>query len=480
MNADRIRLRILHTNDLHSRFEQMPKIAAVIRRLRSEAGEEHTVTLDIGDHLDRMFPETEGTEGLANIAVLNATGYDAVTLGNNEGLTFSRSMLAKLYAEAQFHIVASNLPETATGELPEWALPYQILTKSGIRIGLIGVTAYFTEYYRLLGWDIQEPLQVTEQLVRKLRPEVDVLIVMSHLGLRLDERMAQEIPGIDVILGGHTHHLLEEAQRMNQALVCATGKFGQYIGVVDLELDSVSKAILASAGFVIATEPLEETDSEVKQVIAAYSVLARQTLSHTVAFVDRALPIDWNGDSPLGNLLAAGLRRVTEAEIGLVNAGQLLGDLNYGPVTSGDLLALCPSPINPCRMTLTGAQLLRALEQALLPEYTEKAIMGFGFRGKVLGTLCLDGMTVEYDPAGEAGRKIHRVLVGSAPLELQRAYRIGTIDMFTFGIGYLPIAEGTHVEYLLPDFLRDVLLRELHAPGAIEDSLHRRWLSIEP
>ncbi|WP_284646825.1 metallophosphoesterase [Paenibacillus silviterrae] len=128
------RLRILHTNDLHSRFEQMPKIAAVIRRLRSEAGEEHTVTLDIGDHLDRMFPETEGTEGLANIAVLNATGYDAVTLGNNEGLTFSRSMLAKLYAEAQFHIVASNLPETATGELPEWALPYQILTKSGIRI----------------------------------------------------------------------------------------------------------------------------------------------------------------------------------------------------------------------------------------------------------------------------------------------------------------------------------------------------------
>ncbi len=97
---------------------------------------------------------------------------------------------------------------------PAVSNPYQIRNPDC----LIGVTAYFTEYYRLLGWDIQEPLQVTEQLVRKLRPEVDVLIVMSHLGLRLDERMAQEIPGIDVILGGHTHHLLEEAQRMNQAL----------------------------------------------------------------------------------------------------------------------------------------------------------------------------------------------------------------------------------------------------------------------
>lgn len=84
------RLTILHTNDIHSHFETMSPIAAGIAGLRAAAGEEAVLLVDIGDHMDRAAVETEGTMGQANIDILNLTGYDAVTIGNNEGLTFRR------------------------------------------------------------------------------------------------------------------------------------------------------------------------------------------------------------------------------------------------------------------------------------------------------------------------------------------------------------------------------------------------------
>lgn len=478
MIPERIRLRILHTNDIHSHFEQLPRIAAIIASLRQEAGAEHTLSLDIGDHIDRMRPETEGTGGLANIALLNAIGYDAVTLGNNEGLTCTPEVLNELYGKhARSKVVIANLRDAETGSLPLWASPYAIFNKSGIQIGVIGVTARFTDFYRLLGWNVSDPFEAVASLAAELRPKVDVLIVMSHLGLSNDERMAAEIPGIDLILGGHTHHLLEEPIRSGRTLICAAGKFGQYVGVVDLELDAVSKRLLHAEGGVKAAAESEEEES-IRLQIQQYAVKAKASLDREVARIDCDLDVDWYGESRLGNLLAAGLRDWVGAEIGLVNAGQLLGGLPQGPVSAGMLLELCPSPINPCRMKLSGAQLLTALEESLLPEFMNKPLYGFGFRGKVLGTLCVDGITIEYDPEAAPYSRILSVHVGTEALELERLYTVGTIDMFTFRIGYLSIAEGLEPEFFMPEFLRDVLLKELHNARAMKDSSRKRWVRM--
>lgn len=485
MNRTRSRLRILHTNDIHSRFEQMPAIAAMLKALREEAGDEHTLTLDIGDHMDRVRPETEGTEGAANIAVLQATGYDAVTLGNNEGLTFNARALQTLYEPSGLKVALANMTEAHTGELPSWAAPYHLFDKGGVTVGVIGVTACFPDFYSLLGWRVQEPLDRVRYWVEALRAKVDVLIVMSHLGIRLDERMAGEIAGIDVILGGHTHHLLEEPLRIGDTLVCAAGKFGQYVGVVELELETAPaqpfgrRSIVRADGRVLPVTA-EPGDPAVAALIRGSREEGQRTLAREVAMLSAPLAADWYRESPLCNLLTAGLRAWTGAEVGLMNAGQLLDGLPAGAVSAASLLALCPSPINPTRLRLTGEQLLRALEESLLPEFMEKPIFGFGFRGKVLGTLCVDGLTVRYDPEGPAYAKIRRVLVGDGELEPQRTYTVGTLDMFTFGIGYLSIAEGTDIEYFLPEFLRDVLRVQLNDPGAIHDSFRSRWIAETP
>lgn len=482
---DTIRLRVLHTNDIHSRFGHMPRIASVIRTMRAEMGEERTIVLDIGDHMDRMFPETEGTDGAANIAVLNATGYDAVTLGNNEGLTYGKETLDRLYGQlARFPVAAGNLPLPRTEAGEAWTKPYVLLERNGLKVGLIGVTAYFHQFYRLLGWDIREPFDTVARLVSLLRQQTDVLIVMSHLGLRADERLATDIPGIDLILGGHTHHVLEEPLRIGNTLVCAAGKFGQYVGVVDLDVET------AAGGRTVRGEgrliPVEDWPAapDVEALISRHAETARIRLERETARLQEDLEARVDRESRLGNMLAAGLRKRTGAEIGLVNAGQLLGGLPRGPVSAGTLLKICPSPINPCRMELKGAQLLEALEQSLLPEYIDKPLYGFGFRGKVLGTLCVDGLRIEYDAGGPPLGKIRSVWIGpegrQRKLVPQDSYTVGTIDMFTFGIGYLPIAEGTGVEYLLPDFLRDVLQEELADPEAVAASATPRWLVIAP
>lgn len=478
MNTPNLRLRIVHSNDIHSHYEQMPQIAAVFQELRSSAGEEHSLTLDIGDHLDRMRPETEASAGSYNLDIMAATGYDAITIGNNEGLTFTKEALAELYGQrSDIKVLCSNLLDSATGQLPEWAAPYHIIVKGGIKVGLIGVTAYYEQFYNLLGWTVLEPVEVVRQWVPKVRPQVDVLILMSHLGLKTDERIAQDIPGIDIILGGHSHHLLEQPLRLGSTLVCGAGKFGQYIGVVDLQVDPCSRELVQMEGYVRKIEA-GPCDPQLAAAIQAFGLEARRTLSYVAAYLEEPVPSDWYQEATLGNMTAAALRRWTGADIGIVNAGQFLEGLEQGPVTVGRLLDICPSPINPCRIMLTGEQIVQALEESLLPEFREKPIYGFGFRCKVLGMLNIDGMRVEYDREGPALSKIRQVWVGDEPLDPDRAYTVGTADMFSFGIGYLSLSKGTDVQYFLPEFLRDIMQKELLNKEAIASGHTKRWFAL--
>lgn len=496
MSLSPLRLRILHSNDIHSHFEQMPLVAAAFEELRSAMGDAPTLTLDIGDHLDRVSPITEGSGGRANLDIMDATGYDAITIGNNEGLTFTAEALNELYGggNSSFKVLCSNLKEAATGNYPDWGAPYHIVNKGGIEIAMIGVTACYPDFYSLLGWSIEDPLPAVSELVRQLRSKVDLVIVLSHLGLKQDERMASEIQGIDLILGGHTHHLLEQPLRIGSTMLCGAGKFGQYIGVVDIGLDPVTRKPQQMEGYVrelkrSADEQREwqepsapsagSLEHRLEELIEKHRLEAGQVLDREVAWLEQAMEADSYQEAPLGNLLAQALRRFTGADIGLVNAGQFLEGLEPGRVTLGRLLDICPSPINPSIMLLSGQQILQALEESLLPEFTEKRIYGFGFRGKVLGMLNVDGMTVEYDPAGPAYGKIKQVrLGGGEPLRPEREYKVGSIDMFTFGTGYLSLSQSSQKEYFLPEFIRDLIRRALNDPEAILSSGSPRWIQV--
>lgn len=471
-SSEKQTLTILHTNDIHSHFSSMSAIAAMIHEERAEG--RHLLVLDIGDHMDRMAVETEGTLGMANVDVMNLTGYDAVTIGNNEGLTFTPAQLAQSYSGLLCPIVCGNVVEQDTGCPPAWMKPSIIIEKGPFRIGLLGATAPFNTFYELLGWEVTDPVETLKEQVNILREQVDVIVILSHLGLPTDKRLAEQIAGIDVILGGHTHHVLEEPLVIGQAVLGAAGKFGQWLGKVVLERVGEAEPVkLVSSGCV----PVQQTllEEQVSLAIATNFKEAERTLDQTAVITDRTLPINYEQESPFANLLAQAVRQFTGAELALVNAGQLLGGLPQGDITKGMLHSLCPSPINACTICLNGQQIREALEQSLLEEFIHKPITGFGFRGRILGTICMDGMEVHYDPLAAADNKIQSIYVNGIPMEEQREYVVGTLDMFTFNVGYPSLAEGNSIQYYLPEFIRDLLERELKRPGALEESQHARW-----
>lgn len=470
-------LTILHTNDIHSHFEKMGSIAAMINEAKgqSSSGEE-VLVLDIGDHMDRMAVETEGSLGGANIDIINMTGYDAITIGNNEGLTFTVDILDQAYAGILCPVVCGNLLLKSTGKPPVWMEPYHIINKGGIRIGLLGATAPFNAFYELLGLEALDPIETLRSQAAKIRDQVDIVIVLSHLGIMMDERIAEIIEGIDVILGGHTHHVLKEPLMINGTVVCGAGKYGQYLGKVTLERNPLQERFsLVSGGCYPVNEML--LDENVTAAILAHREQAETRLSRTVAITDRELPISWEEESPFGNVFAQAVRRFTEAELSVVNAGQLLGALPAGNITEGMLHFLCPSPINACTIQLKGSDLRRALEQSLLPEYRELVFKGFGFRGYQMGSLCLDGAEVYYDDSLPPYNKITEIRVQGNTLSDDQFYRVGTLDMFTFNIGYESLSLGSDLSYRLPEFIRDLIGMELQRPQSLEESSLSRWHS---
>jgi 5'-nucleotidase len=464
MDAQQLSFTILHTNDLHSAFESMPKISTFFQRYASQVPPEQLLRFDIGDHMDRMRPETEGTLGGANVAVMNATGYDAVVVGNNEGLTFTPDILDELYTnQAQFPVIATNLHWVGTADnTPHWNRTSLIMERQGVRIGVIGLTAAFHLFYQELGWHVSEPLEAARTEVTRLRNVhgVDLVIVLSHLGLPMDRRLAAEVPGIHLILGGHTHHICGEIESAYGAYIGAAGKLGTHVGVVKLIVDRITKSICSAQGGAVDLHDTEP-DIMIQSLIAKEAGKAGLHLKRVVAVLTEPIPVEHERESIFGNLLASALRQYCRADIGLVNAGQLLGGLDAGVVTAEQLLAVCPSPINPARMMLRGEHLWHAIQQSLEAEYIYRAIRGFGFRGYSLGTLCMDGMAVTIEKNSSDQVVLKHVTVGGHPLELMRTYSVGTIDMFTFRVGYETLAEGMHVKYFLPDFIRDLIANVL-------------------
>lgn len=472
-HTDQDELTILYTNDLHSHFDVMGRISAMVKEQR-ETCKDATMLLDIGDHMDRAAPETEGTMGQANVDILNMMGYDAITIGNNEGLTFTPELLDQAYAGLICPVICGNIRELGKAKPPRWMREDLIIQKGNITIGLVGATVAYAEFYELLGLEALDPKTTIMHSVERLRSQVDLIVVMSHMGLPFDKELAEEVPDIDLIIGGHTHHLLEEPLYIGRTAITAAGKFGRYLGRIVFQRDHEQDRWVMKEGRCIPVEEGPE-DVTILRAISIHKQQAEVRMQRTVAITDRTLPIKYNSESPFGNLLAQAIRRYTDSEISIVNSGQLLADLPAGEISVGMLHERCPSPINPCRMSLTGEDILYTLEQSLLQEFSERVIYGFGFRGKVLGGICVDGMDITYNLGRLPYNRILQASIQGVPISPEKVYVVGTLDMFSFGIGYERLKYGNHKQFMLPDFLRDLLRIELQTPGAVADCFLSRW-----
>lgn len=453
---------IYYTNDLHSQFDHWSRVATYMKmkRLESKERDESSWVVDIGDHIDRMHPISEATMGKANVELLNDLQYDFVTIGNNEGLTLAYNDLYHLYDEAAFSVICSNL-QCMQSENPQWLLANKIVqSKQGIKIGFLGLTAPFNPYYHLLGWHIESVFTTIEQQLEQLKGRTDIIVLLSHLGIHEDQRIAEHFPEIDVIIGGHTHHLIRTGELVGNTLITAAGKHCTHVGEVTITYDHSQRKVTHKEAYTTEIAALHR-DLKTEQLITLLTEEADFILSKRIIEVTEPIKINWFKETEIMKQFTEQLRKWTGADGAFLNAGLLLDEFPAGEITYRDVHRICPHPINPCIVTLTGKELKEVVDIALSKTFMELKLKGFGFRGEVLGRMVFSGFDVKTSYDDEGFEYIEAILYEEKHIEDNQLFRVVTADTFTFGRLLPAVAQADKKELFLPEFLREVLVYTL-------------------
>ncbi|MCD8825294.1 bifunctional metallophosphatase/5'-nucleotidase [Staphylococcus gallinarum] len=436
-----MQLTIYHTNDIHSHLQEYANISAYLNEERPKLNHP-SLYLDIGDHVDLSAPVTEATMGTKNVELLNQAHCDLATIGNNEGMTISHDALNALYNDARFPITCANVFDEQ-GNLPNHIQSSYIKEIEGVRILFVAATAQFTPFYRALDWVVTDPLEAIKDEISANEGAYDILIIMSHVGVFFDEKLCQEIPEIDLILGSHTHHHFLNGEMNNGVLMAAAGKYGYYLGEVTLDIEDKRIINKKATLYPVTQLPKVETNFEEE---------GRLLLSDPVVDHPVYLPRRTDVITQSAYLLAESVFEFTNADCTIINAGLIVKGIEADQVTEYDIHQMLPHPINLVRIRLTGQELKQVIIKSQKQEYINEFAQGLGFRGDIFGGYILFNIGIIQSES--------RFFINGEEIDDDTTYTLGTVDMYTFG-RYFPTLKEHAIEYLMPEFLRDIFKEKL-------------------
>ena len=222
-------LTLLHTNDFHNHLT--PAQAAFIKAEKAKC--ENVLLLDSGDAISAgNVGVRPGGEPI--LTLMSETGYDAMTLGNREFHVADTLLRLKL-SKAEFPILSANIRwrDDKGGLLPTVSSFVKTLP-NGLRVAVFGLTVPMVTprmTARLVSaFVFDDPAQAAKEQIVRLRSEADIVIALTHIGLREDERLAAACPELDLIVGGHSHNKLYAPLVVNTVPIVQAGWFGHFLG----------------------------------------------------------------------------------------------------------------------------------------------------------------------------------------------------------------------------------------------------------
>lgn len=251
------RIMILHTSDIHGHYtnSDSPIRLGGVAKLKTKIdfikqSNDNNLLLDSGDWSEGTLFYTLNS-GEANHRLMEAMGFDAIVLGNHEWLVGPQD-LYNGFAGADFKIpvLSANLNlDKLPAEIPlkKYIQPYIIKEIGGKKIGILGLSTFemiFDPFFEPA--QVLEPVQAGLKYVKILREveKVDAVIVLSHLGIEVDKKIAESVPGIDLIVGGHTHILTKKPIYANGVPIVHVGEWAQYLGECELTIHDNGKVEL--------------------------------------------------------------------------------------------------------------------------------------------------------------------------------------------------------------------------------------------
>ena len=402
-------LNILHINDFHSRFESITgsdstcdeegeskgecfggiaRLKTALEQTRNDlkAKGENVVFLSAGDEFQgSLFYTTYKSKVVADF--FNQLGLDAAATGNHE-FDDGPEEFAKFIETASFPIVGGNFNVAREPLLAGKIVGVHILDVGSEKIGIVGALAEDTPEISTTG-----PNVAFEKAVTYVRGAIEALeaqgitrnIVLTHIGYTVDQALAEAVPGIDVIVGGHSHTLLSNTDEHaagpyptivkspdgKDVPIVTAGQYGKYLGDIKVVWDDDGNVISAKGDPILldaSIKPDEAFIAKVAELGAPIEELKAQVIGNATTAIDGSREVCRAQECTMGNLLAdAMLDRVKGqgVSIAIQNGGGLRASIDQGDITMGEVLTVLPFSNTLATFQLKGSDVVSALENGV-------------------------------------------------------------------------------------------------------------------
>jgi 2',3'-cyclic-nucleotide 2'-phosphodiesterase (5'-nucleotidase family) len=448
-------LRIVSNNDPHEKFKALPHLVSAFSILSQQGrqGGWDVLRLNSGDNNVGKEPH----EWALNIRLMNMIGYHAVTAGNHE-FDVGSEHYAKALEYATFPTLVSNL------RIPPGSAMDQMVRNGKIRIGpqivqdnhgvygLIGVTT--PELKQVVNSKAKmqgETVQSFPETVANVKAQVEWLesqginkvILLSHMGTDLDRKLAQMVPGIDVIIGGHSHDVIEgitpgynylQTPRGEPVLVLQAGKNAQYIGVADLLFDPLGRVI---------PQQNRLFDTAAFPINPQATVMKNSVLGTPQKIADITTAYDCNDNQyhadPVAQFTADAIRAHTDADIAFVRSSEIRSNIEPGALTDQDIEALMPFKDPIVKVNYSGEEILKSLS---------KSAEGVAKREAHPGMLHPSGMAVSMNKQTGQVQQAYVLNKNTRQWETLNPQKIYSVALGEFSVSNKEFPDFSHPERL--------------------------------
>ena len=515
--AEETRVTVLHTTDLHGALlpfddllnrpasRGLAKVATAVAAVRAEGPP--VMLLDAGDAtagspLVSVWQRDHAGEPEPVTRAMNALGYDAMAVGNHE-FDYGPAVLEATRAAAGFPWIAANVVR-ADGS-PAFAPAIVREYEGGVRVGVFGLATpavpLLADSAQRAGYEFLSPIEIARREVIRLRgaERCDVVIALAHTGLEKDPRtgqarlgdapnenfgwrLANEVPGLDVVILGHTHATVPSVT-VNGALVTQAGHHGEALGRIDLTLTRATGAspwkLTDRRARVIALGDSVAADPALSDSLAGYAARTKAALDETVGFAAGALfsPGGRYADNALLQLVQRAQLDATGADVSLATLFDPAQRIPAGPITVRDLLRLYPYENTLVTVEMTGADLRQALEQSarVFADYSYEAGAPLTVAGMPGWNFDMPlGVTCEVDLTRPAGERILHLSWKGEPLDPARRLRVAVNGYRAAGGGDFTMIRRARVvgrpALTAPAALLDYVRRHPNVEARVEPS----------
>lgn len=411
--------------------------ATLVQQIRRSA--KNVFLFDGGDCMDGTPFSTEYL-AKADYDTMNRAGYDYGVFGNHD-FNMTAAQFQELIKTVRFKLLLANVVSKSDGKAP--LPPYTLANWDGLRVAIFGLVTGSTRTYKAAAeaYTVEEPIAVARRLVPELRRQADLVIAVTHIGLEEDKKMAREVPGIDIIVGGHSHTRLpvgayETPFRPGPmdpkgTIIVQAHQWGGELGRLDLTLteglDKRWRITKYNETLIPVTSQYAE-HPEVARTVASYwdRIKAKygQVIGQAAGEFSATRSLDM--DSTNYYLVADAVQAATGAEFDLENRSGVRDALLKGPITYGDLIGLDPFENTVYTFKIKGSDLKKLL---VATRPMTSASLRYEMRRSNTG-----------EGGSGGGWTLVSATVNGQPVEDERVYTAAT-NSYYFGASAKPFAQ---------------------------------------